>query len=295
VRRLARELGVDIHDVQGSGLGGRISEDDVKKHTKQVVQAAASGTGSQGGGAAATTPLPDFSKWGNVERQPLSGIRTATAQQMSRAWVAPHVTQFDKADITDLETMRKLFGKRAEERGGKLTVTAISLKVVVAALKRFPQFNSSLDLGSKELVLKQYFHIGVAVDTENGLLVPVIRDVDKKSVFDLATELSEVSEKARARKIGMEDMQGGCFTITNVGGIGGTAFTPIVNVPEVAILGIARGQMEAKWNGTEFQPRLMLPLSLSYDHRVIDGADGARFVRFIADMLEQPILMTFEG
>jgi len=293
VRRLARELGVDIHDVQGSGLGGRISEDDVKQHTKQLVTAAASG-GAVGSGVSAG-PLPDFAKWGAIERQPLSGIRTATAQQMSRAWLAPHVTQFDKADITALEATRKQLGKLAEQRGGKLTVTAIALKVVVAALKRYPQFNSSLDLANKQLVLKNYFHIGVAVDTENGLLVPVIRDVDQKNVFELAAELSQISEKARARKIGLEDMQGGCFTITNVGGIGGTAFTPIVNVPEVAILGIARGQMEAKWNGASFDPALMLPLSLSYDHRVIDGADGARFLRLIADLLEQPFLLGFES
>jgi len=293
VRRLARELGVDIHEVQGSGLGGRISEDDVKQHTRKVVTAAASGSGIAAGVSAA--PLPDFSKWGAIETQPLSGIRTATAQQMSRAWAAPHVTQHDKADITDLEAMRKQFGKRAEERGGKLTVTAIALKVVVAALKRFPQFNASLDLANGQLVLKQYYHIGVAVDTDSGLLVPVIRDVDKKSIFELASELSEVGEKARARKIGLEDMQGGTFTITNLGGIGGTSFTPIVNVPEVAILGIARGQKEPKWNGESFEPRLMLPLSLSYDHRAIDGADGARFVRFIAELMEQPMLMAFEG
>lgn len=289
VRRLARELGIDIHQVQGSGIGARITEDDVKKHTKQIVTSKASGGHAAG-------PLPDFSKWGEVQRQPLSGIRRATAEHMANSWgTVAHVTQFDKADVSELEEMRKSFSKKTEAAGGKLTVTAIALKIIASALKRFPQFNSSLDLSSGELVLKQYFHIGVAVDTEHGLLVPVIRDVDKKNIIELAAELNEVAAKARDRKVSLADMQGGCFTITNLGGIGGTHFTPIVNTPEVAILGISRSQTEAQWANGAWQPRLMLPLSLSYDHRVIDGADGARFLRWVATALEQPFLLTLEG
>jgi pyruvate dehydrogenase E2 component (dihydrolipoamide acetyltransferase) len=289
-RRLARELGVDIHQVSGSGPGERISEDDVKRHVKSAMQ---------NGGAIATTgapvqaaPLPDFSKWGDIERQELSGIRRATAAQMTRSWTAPHVTQFDKADITDLENFRRNYAKKS---GIKITVTALLLKVAVAALKKFPQFNSSLDLNAGELVLKKYFHIGVAVDTDRGLLVPVIRDANTKSVSDLAVELGEAAKRARDRKTSLDEMQGGCFTITNLGGIGGTNFTPIVNTPEVAILGVARGGMEPVWNGKEFQPRFMLPLSLSYDHRVIDGADGARFLRYICEVLENPVLLALEG
>lgn len=289
-RRLARELGVDIHQVSGSGPAGRISEDDVKHHVKSAMQ---------NGGAIATSgapvqaaPLPDFAKWGDIERQELSGIRRATAAQMTRSWTAPHVTQFDKADITDLETFRRNYAKKS---GLKITVTALLLKVAVAALKKFPQFNSSLDLNAGELVLKKYFHIGVAVDTDRGLLVPVIREANTKSVSDLAVELGEAAKRARDRKTSLDEMQGGCFTITNLGGIGGTNFTPIVNTPEVAILGVARGGMEPVWNGKEFEPRFMLPLSLSYDHRAIDGADGARFLRYICEVLENPVLLALEG
>jgi pyruvate dehydrogenase E2 component (dihydrolipoamide acetyltransferase) len=289
-RRLARELGVDIHQISGSGPAGRISEEDVKRYVKSAMQS---------GGAIATTgapvqaaPLPDFSRWGDIERQELSGIRRATAAQMTRSWTAPHVTQFDKADITDLENFRRNYAKKS---GIKITVTALLLKVAVAALKKFPQFNSSLDLNAGELVLKKYFHIGVAVDTDRGLLVPVIRDANTKSVSDLAIELGEAAKRARDRKLSLEEMQGGCFTITNLGGIGGTNFTPIVNTPEVAILGVARGGMDPVWNGKEFEPRFMLPLSLSYDHRAIDGADGARFLRYICEVLENPVLLALEG
>jgi len=297
VRRVARELGIDIHDVQGSGPGGRISEDDVKNYARTAVTGAAGSTAPAGAAPAqAAIRLPDFSKWGAVERQPLSNVRRATAEHMHRSWsTIPHVTQFDQADITDLEELRKKFGKRAEAAGGKLTVTAIALKIVAAALKKFPQFNASLDMGAQEIVYKQYYHVGVAVDTDRGLLVPVIRDVDKKSIFELAAELTIVGEKARNRKTGLEDMQGGTFTITNLGGIGGTGFTPIVNAPEVAILGIARSKTEPVWIDNQWQPRLMLPLSLSYDHRVIDGADGARFLRWIAEALEQPFLLLLES
>lgn len=291
VRRLARELGLDIKQVSGSGPGGRISEDDVKQHAKQIVQGAATG-----GGGVAAMPLPDFSQWGEVERERLSNIRRATADHMARSWASvAHVTQFDKADITDLEAMRKRYGKSVEAAGGKLTVTAIALKVVAGALKKFPHFNASLDVAANELVLKKYVHIGVAVDTDRGLLVPVIRDVDRKNILELAVELGQIAARARDRKTGLDEMQGGSFTITNLGGIGGTQFTPIVNVPEVAILGISRGSMEPVWKDGAFVPRLMLPLSLSYDHRVIDGADGARFLRWIAEALEQPFLLTLEG
>jgi len=294
VRRMARELGVDITQIAGSGPGGRISFSDVKNAVQKTVVAAPA-FGSNGIPAA---PLPDFAKWGNVERKPLSGIRRATADQMARSWATiPHVTQFDKADITELEKLRKQYGKQAEASGAKLTVTAIILKVVTGALKKFPQFNASLDLANNELVLKNYYHVGVAVDTERGLLVPVVRDVDRKNIIELAVELNQIAEKARAKKTSLDELQGGCFTITNLGGIGGTAFTPIVNAPEVAILGLSRGGYEPVWNAEkgEFVPRMMLPLSLSYDHRVIDGADGARFLRWICQALENPFMIAMEG
>jgi pyruvate dehydrogenase E2 component (dihydrolipoamide acetyltransferase) len=293
VRRLARELGVDIAQVQGSGNHGRISFADVKNFLQRNTNGgAASGTGY----AIPQIQLPDFSKYGEVERQTMSGIRRATADHMARCWATvPHVTQFDRADITDLEKLRKQFGPKAEKAGGKLTVTAIALKVVASALKTFPQFNASIDMASNEIVLKKYVNIGVAVDTDRGLLVPVIRDVDKKNILELTTELTTLGEKARTKKTTLEEMQGGCFTITNLGGIGGTNFTPIVNAPEVAILGISRGTIEPVWNGSSFEPRLMMPLSLSYDHRAIDGADGARFLRWIAQALEQPFLLSLEG
>ena len=281
---------MDIHQVSGSGPAGRISEEDVKRHVKSAMQSG--GNVVAVGAPVQAVPLPDFSKWGDVERQAFSGICNATINQMTRSWTAPHVTQFDKADITDLETFRKTYAKKS---GIKITVTALLLKVAVAALKKFPQFNSSLDLNAGELVLKKYFHVGVAVDTDRGLLVPVIRDANTKSVSDLAVELGEMAERARDRKITLDEMQGGCFTITNLGGIGGTNFTPIVNTPEVAILGVARGGIEPVWNGKEFQPRFMLPLSLSYDHRAIDGADGARFLRYICEVLENPVLLALEG
>ena len=291
VRRLAREIGVDIHLVVGTGPGSRISTDDVKRHSREMRFAAP---------AAGRTPaisLPDFSKWGRVERQPMSNIRRATARQMDTAWsTIPHVTQFDKADITDLEQLRKRFGKKVEEAGGKLTVTAILLKVVAGALKEFPQFNAAIDMANEEIIYKQYYHIGVAVDTDRGLLVPVIRDVDQKNIMELSVELGQIAEKARNKKLGLEDMQGGTFTITNLGGIGGTNFTPIVNSPEVAILGVARGGKEPVFKSDgSFEPRLMLPLALSYDHRIIDGADGARFIRWIVDYLEQPFLTALQG
>jgi len=295
VRRLAREIGVDIHGVTGSGPGGRISEDDVKLHAKHVLLAAT---------AAAQAPrvgfvepdLPDFSKWGKTERVSIRGVRRKTAEHLRLSWnTIPHVTQQDRADITELEQLRARFAPRAEEAGGKMTVTAIALKVCAAALKVFPQFNASIDMGKEEIIYKQYINIGVAVDTDRGLLVPVIRDVDKKNIVELAVELAQISKKARDRKLTPEEMEGGTFTITNLGGIGGTGFSPIVNHPEVAILGLSRSRMEPEWVNNKFEPRLILPLSLSYDHRLIDGADAARFLRWIAEAFEQPFLLSVQG
>jgi pyruvate dehydrogenase E2 component (dihydrolipoamide acetyltransferase) len=285
VRRLARELGVEIRLVPGTGPEGRISEGDVQAFVKSAM--------SGGGAAGAAVPLPDFGKWGEVERKPMSNIRRKTAEHLSHAWTAiPHVTQHDKADITALEALRKQFGPQAEQAGGKMTMTAVALKIAAAALGRFPQFNASVDMARHEIVYKKAIHIGVAVDTPRGLLVPVIRDVDRKGIFELSADLAKASEKARAGKLSLDEMQGAGFTITNLGGIGGTSFTPIVNWPEVAILGISRGTHEAVYNGREFQPRQMLPLSLSYDHRVIDGADGARFLRWVAEAFEQPFMLS---
>jgi len=288
VRRLARELGVDVARVDGSGPGGRISPDDVKAYAKAVVAGAAAGASH-----APAEPLPDFTKWGGVERRPMSGVRRKTAEHLARAWATiPHVTQHDTCDVTALEELRKRFAPEAEAAGGKLTLTAIALKIVAAALRRFPQFNSSVDMAAEELVFKDYVHVGVAVDTERGLLVPVIRDVDTKGIVELSVELAALSEKAKARKLTLEEMEGGSFTITNLGGIGGTAFTPIVNAPEVAILGISRARTEPIWVDGAFEPRLMMPLSLSYDHRVIDGADAARFLRWVAQAFEQPLMLS---
>lgn len=297
VRRLARELGVDIDQVAGSGVDGRISLDDVKEHAKRLITGAASPV-SASAPARAVVPLPDFAKWGEVERQPMRSIRRTTAAHLTAAWqTVPHVTQHDLADITNLEAMRKQFGKVAEAAGGSLTVTAIAVKVVASALKVFPQINASIDLANEAMVLKKYVHIGVAVDTEHGLLVPVIRDADRKNIVQIAVELAQLSERARARKLSMDEMQGGCFSISNLGGIGGTAFTPIVNAPELAILGISRARYEAVYSKEigQFVPRFMLPLSLSYDHRAVDGADGIRFLRWIIEALEQPFVLALQG
>lgn len=295
VRRFAREIGVDINEVNGNGPGGRISIADVKKFAKSVNEKIKSGQGGMPIGFKREN-LPDFTKWGNVRREGMNNIRKKTSEHLSYAWATiPHVTQFDKADITELEKIRKQFAKQAEQAGGKLTVTAILLKIVATALKKFPQFNASVDMDSKEIIYKDYFNIGIAVDTENGLIVPVVKDVDKKNIIQLAVELSEISVKARNKKVTIDDMQGGCITISNLGGIGGTAFTPIVNSPEVAILGVSRGGYEPVYIDGEFVPRMFLPLSLSYDHRIIDGADAARFIRWISTAIEQPILLSLEG
>ncbi len=287
-RRLARELGVDLTQVAGSGPGGRISQDDVKAAVRD----------RQTGGPAPTAPveLPDFSRWGNIERQPLSKVRQIIAKNMSQAWQqVAHVTQFDRADVTDLEAFRQRNKEKTEAQGAKLTPTVLALKAIITALKTFPQFNASLDAGANEIILKHYYNLGIAVDTERGLLVPVIKDVDRKDILELALELGDISNRARTNKIGLDELQGGTFTITNLGSLGVGEFTPIVNHPEVAILGLGRAREEATVREGRIEPRLIMPLALSYDHRVIDGADGARFMRKIVDALENPELMLMGG
>lgn len=287
-RRLAREFGVDLRQVHGSGRHGRVVEEDIKDYVRQL----ASGVGAANGVGGATIqapPLPNFEEWGAIETQPLGAVRKATARQMSLAWsLIPHVTQHDLADITDLEAFRK---QQSDGKGPKLTVTAFVLRACAVALREFPSFNSSLDLANGKLILKRYYHIGVAVDTEGGLLVPVLRDVDTKHVRELGEELNAIAQRARDRKLDSAELKGGTFTITNLGGIGGTGFTPIVNYPEVAILGLSRSRLEAVVRGGQIVPRLMLPLSLSYDHRVIDGASAARFTRRLVELLENPLMM----
>jgi len=281
VRKFARELGVDLGQVTGSGRKGRITQEDVKGFVKQAMC-----SGGAGGLQVAPMPEVDFSAFGKVETQPLSKINKLTGQFLHRNWVnIPHVTQFDEANITELEKFRKSMVPEYNEQGIKLTLLAFLMKAVVSAMKKFPRFNSSLDITGENLILKHYFHIGIAVDTPDGLVVPVVRDVDRKSLIDIAAELGEISVKAREKKLKPTDMQGGCMSISSLGGIGGTAFTPIVNAPEVAILGVSRSVIKPVWNGEDFEPQMMLPLSLSYDHRVIDGADGARFTSYLASVL----------
>ena len=286
IRRLARELGGDLPRLRGTGLAGRITEEDVRR-------AAGLGEAAPAALPAAPAPrLPDFTKWGPVRREPMSGVRKATVRSMSQAWAqVPMVTHFDEADVTELEALRKQYAKKAEEKGFRLTLTAFLLKALALTLKAFPKFNASLDVEAQEIVYKDYIHIGVAVDTPHGLLVPVIRDVDRKGVLRLAEELQEISQRARERKLSPEEMQGATFSLSNLGGIGGTGFTPIVNWPEVAILGVSRSQMKPLWDpGKEaFVPRLVMPFSLTYDHRLIDGADAARFCRHLAGILEDPL------
>jgi pyruvate dehydrogenase E2 component (dihydrolipoamide acetyltransferase) len=288
IRAFARELGVDVAQVRGSGRGGRIQRDDVSAYVKHAL---ASGARPQGGavagvGGLSLLPWPkiDFAKFGPVEEKPLSRIQKISGANLARNWaMIPPVTQHEDADITELEAFRKQLG--AEHKELKISPLVFQIKAVVAALKAFPQFNASLDGSGEKLILKKYFHIGIAVDTPDGLVVPVIRDADQKGLLDLARELGEISGKARDKKLGPAEMSGGCFSISSLGGIGGTYFTPIVNAPEVAILGVSKAAMKPVWNGKEFAPRLLLPLSLSYDHRVIDGALAARFAVFLAKAL----------
>ncbi|MDZ7626700.1 MAG: 2-oxo acid dehydrogenase subunit E2 [Ignavibacteriaceae bacterium] len=287
VRRIARELGVDINKVPGSGENGRISMDDVKAYVKKIML----GKSDAVGVGIKKEALPDFTKYGKVERVSMSKIREKTATHLSYAWsVIPHVTQFDKTDITEFEKDRKELSKKVEEHGAKLTVTGILIKIIAEGMKKFPQFNTSIDMDKMEVIYKKYINIGVAVDTEYGLLVPVIKNADQKNLIEISVEMNTLAEKARNKKLSLEEMQGGCFTITNLGGIGGTYFTPIINSPEVAILGVSRGNYEPVYNKEgKFEPRLMLPLSLSYDHRIIDGADAIRFLRWVCEALEEPL------
>jgi pyruvate dehydrogenase E2 component (dihydrolipoamide acetyltransferase) len=288
VRKFARTLGVDLARVKGTGPKGRILEEDVQGYVKEVMSGAAAATGGAvtGGGSLNLLPWPavDFAKFGPVEPRPLSRIRKISGANLARNWVMiPHVTQFDEADITDLEAFRVAQNKENEKSGAKLTMLAFLIKASVAALTRFPDFNASIDGDS--LVLKRYFHIGFAADTPNGLVVPVVKNVDQKGVVEIARELGELAAKARDGKLAPADMSGGTFSVSSLGGIGGTAFTPIINAPEVAILGVSRSATRPVWDGQAFRPRLMLPLSLSYDHRVIDGAAAARFTSFLAGLL----------
>jgi pyruvate dehydrogenase E2 component (dihydrolipoamide acetyltransferase) len=288
IRAFARELGVDIQQVKGSGRGGRIQREDVSAYVKHAL---ASGARPVAGAAASVGglnllpwPKVDFAKFGEIEEKPLSRIQKISGANLARNWaMIPHVTQHEDADITEMEAFRKQLG--AENKDLKISPLVFQIKAVVAALKAFPQFNASLDESGEKLILKKYFHIGIAVDTPDGLVVPVLRDCDKKGLLDLARELGEISKKARDKKLGPAEMSGGCFSISSLGGIGGTYFTPIVNAPEVAILGVSKSVMKPLWNGKEFAPRLVLPLSLSYDHRVIDGALAARFASFLANQL----------
>jgi len=288
VRLFARELGVDLAKVAGSARGGRITRDDVQNYVKAALAKPAAAAASGGGNGLNLLPWPnvDFSKFGPVESKPLSRIKKISGANLARNWaMIPAVTQFDDADITELEAFRVQLNKENEKAGLKLTMLAFLMKAAVAGLKKFPDFNASLDASGENLTLKSYFHIGFAADTPNGLVVPVIRDVDQKGVFALARETSELAAKAREGKLGPAEMQGGCFSISSLGGIGGTAFTPIINAPEVAILGVSKSSMKPHWNGSSFEPRLTLPLSLSYDHRVIDGAAAARFTSYLAQLL----------
>ncbi len=280
VRKFARELGADIGQISGSGAKGRILREDVQAFVKKVM--------TSGGPGLGVAPMPeiDFSEFGEIETRPLTKINKLTGQFLHRNWVTvPHVTQFDEADITELEAFRKQLNEEHKHEGARVTVVAFLMKALVSALKEYPRFNSSLDATGENLVLKKYIHIGVAVDTPDGLVVPVIRNCDRKSLIELAGELIEISGKAREKKLSPADMSGGCISISSLGGIGGTAFTPIVNAPEVAILGVSRAQMKPVYKNGTFEPRLILPLSLSYDHRVIDGADGARFTSFLNKVL----------
>ena len=298
VRRLAREIGVNVDEVQGSGPAGRISQDDVKEHARRILSSVSSSaaSGAASSGARAVRPLPDFQKWGEVDRQAWSNVRRATSEHLSYAWnVIPHVTQFDKADITAIEELRKKFKEQIAKAGGNLTVTAILVKILAIAVKKFPQFNASIDTERGEIVYKKYVNIGVAVDTDRGLLVPVVRNADRKNIAEISIEVNQLAAKAREKKLSLDEMSGGGISISNLGGIGGTAFTPIVNWPEVAILGVSRASTEPVWSKDAFQPRPMLPLSLSYDHRVIDGADAMRFLRWVAEAIEQPFLLSLIG
>jgi pyruvate dehydrogenase E2 component (dihydrolipoamide acetyltransferase) len=291
-RRYAREHGVNLTEVPGSARGGRVTVDDVRGHIRGRMGQPA----MRGSATSAVPPLPDFSKYGPVEKKPLSNLRKKIAENLTLAWhTAPAVTQFDLADITDLEAGRKRIAEGLPKGSPKVTMTVVAIKAIVAALREFPHFGASLDLANGEVVYKNYFHIGIAVDTERGLVVPVIRDAEKKSIRDLAAEIASLADKARAGKLAIDDMRGSTFTITNLGGIGGTAFSPIINYPEVAILGLSRSSIQPVFRDGQFVPRLMMPLCLTYDHRIIDGADGARFTTRLVQLFSDPIRLLMES
>jgi pyruvate dehydrogenase E2 component (dihydrolipoamide acetyltransferase) len=292
---LARELGVNLHEIAGSARGGRVTIDDVKNFVRKRMTAPAP-TASASGGGIVIPPLPDYSKYGPIDKKPIPNIRKKIAENLTLSWhVAPAVTQFDLADITDLEAGRKRISEGLPKGSPKVTMTVLAIKAVVAALKEFPHFNSSLDVANGVQVFKNFYNVGIAVDTERGLVVPVIRDADKKSIRDLARDISELAEKARTGKLTIDEMRGGGFTITNLGGIGGTAFSPIINYPEVAILGMSRSAWQPVVREGKIEPRLMLPLCLTYDHRVIDGADGARFTTRLVQLFSDPIRLLMES
>jgi pyruvate dehydrogenase E2 component (dihydrolipoamide acetyltransferase) len=304
VRQFAREIGVDIRDVLGSGPGGRIDEEDVKRHARERPTRAASQaqTAETPATSAAATPpatqpaLPDFAQFGHIDREPLSRFRRTVARNMTTSWTGiPHVTLFDTADVTELEEVRRRYRDRAREAGGNLTLSVVLLKIVAAALKANPRFNSSIDLDTNELILKRYYHIGMAVDTERGLAVPVIRDVDEKNIIELAVEMNGIAERARENKLTLDEMRGATFTISNLGSLGTGHFTPLVNWPEVALLGVGRAEQTPVYTDGQWQPRLQLPLSLSIDHRVVDGADGARFLNWIIEAIREPLVLAMEG
>jgi pyruvate dehydrogenase E2 component (dihydrolipoamide acetyltransferase) len=298
VRRLAREIGVDINAVAGSGPSGRISQEDVKEHARRILSSVGSAGAPATGGVAAraSRPMPDFAKWGEVQREAWSNIRRVTSEHLSYSWnTVPHVTQFDKADVTALEELRKKYKDQVVKAGGNLTVTSMLVKVLATALQKFPQFNASIDPDRGEIIYKKYVNVGVAVDTDRGLLVPVIKQANQKNITQISVELQELAGKARDKKLTVDEMSGGSMSISNLGGIGGTYFTPIVNWPEVAILGVSRGGTEPVWKDGQFVPRQTLPLSLSYDHRLIDGADAIRFLRWVVEAIEQPFLLSLIG
>ena len=293
VRRFAREIGVDINQVPGSGPSGRVSKDDVKAFAKTINKAQAPVHSS---GVTTPEPLPDFGKWGEVERQKISVIRKVTAERTARSWAqVPHVTLHDQADITELESLRLKYAENAERIGGKLTMAVMVCKVAAHALKQFPQFNASLDLGSQEIIVKKYIHLGIAVNTERGLMVPVVRNADQKNMVTLSAEILQLAQKVRTGKVSLEEMEGGTFTVTNLGRIGGGYFTPIVNYPEVAILGMGRATTQLAMIDGQVQERILLPLSLAFDHRIIDGADGAAFLQWIVAAIQEPLMLALEG
>ena len=287
IRKLAREFGVDLGKVKGSALKGRITKDDVKGFVKTELAKPSSSTGAAGGGfAMPQMPIIDFTKFGEIETHALSRIKKLSGNNLHRNWVTiPHVTQQDEADITEVETFRVKTNEEIAKSGVKVTMLAFLIKASVAALKKYPEFNASLEPGGENLILKKYFNVGFAADTPNGLVVPVIKNADQKSIIDIAKEMSGLAAKAREGKLSPTEMQGGCFSISSLGGIGGTFFTPIINAPEVAILGVSKSSMKPIWNGKEFVPRMILPMSLSYDHRVVDGAAGARFTTYLASLM----------